>query len=104
MKDLVAVRSNPYYEQVNEDNQVKLNAKLELVIIHTDGKHYKLKNNKLEADFNINETRILVNPELLEILIFELQLHQKNMDALNQNAIKLSTLMNYLGTEENESK
>jgi hypothetical protein len=79
MKEMISVRSNACYIQA--ENEFALKPVLEIIIIHTDGKNYKFTTNELKTTSKIAETRFIVNPEMLNELIVELQLHQKKWTA-----------------------
>jgi hypothetical protein len=99
MKQMISVRSNPYFTQKENEKTFQLQSCLEVVIIHTDGKKYKLGKNDFIAEANFNESRFIVNSEMLSSLITELQLHQKKLEVFRQNADKINGLINHLSKE-----
>jgi hypothetical protein len=101
MKEMISVRSNCMYDQRPDDKAFKLHPMMELVIIHTNGKNYTLDNSgKLTGKPAITDVRMVVSPEMLSGLITELQLHQKKLEALRQNADKINTLIQYVQEEK----
>jgi hypothetical protein len=103
MKEMISVRSNPYFTQKENEKTLQLDSCLEVVIIHTDGKTYNV--NKKGAIFSkskLDETRMIVSPEMLSSLITELQLHRKKLEVFRQNADKINSLINHL-SKENDS-
>lgn len=96
MKEILSVRSNVYYRQ-EEGQEFALKAMLELVIIHTEGKNYKLTKNNLKSSAKINESRLIVSPEMLQQLIVDLQFHQKTLEGVRKNADQLNSLVRYIG-------
>jgi len=101
MKQVVTIRSNTYYEQVENEKPFTLKPLMELVIIHTDGKDYILKKDgQIQGTFNLVEHRLLISPELLTGLITELQLHQKKLETIQKNAAQLTALVAHISTPE----
>ena len=100
MKEMLSVRSNAYYTQEEGQKEFTLNPMLELVIIHTDGKNYKLTKNNIESSPKLAECRLIVSPEMLSYLISDLQLHQKKLDGIRKNADKLNSLVRYVNQQE----
>jgi len=99
MKEMISVRSNAHYTQEENNKEFKLDAKLELVIIHTDGKKYKIGKGELHSDPNVSETRLIVSPELLQVLITDLQLHQKKLEGIRKNADQINSLIRHITAE-----
>lgn len=95
MKEVLSVRSNGIYFQ-EESKDFSLNARLEVVIIHTDGKKYDLVNDVVQTSMKISESRFTVSPEMLQNLITDLQLHQKKLEGFRSNAEQLNSLVNHL--------
>jgi len=96
MKQVISVRSNPYFTQKENEKTFHLQSCLEVVIIHTDGKKYKLGKSDFISETNFNESRFIVTPELLSALITDLQLHQKKLEVFRQNADQINGLINHL--------
>jgi hypothetical protein len=96
MKQMVSVRSNAYYTQ----EEFALKPMLELVIIHTDGKNYKLTKNDMESSPKLSESRLIVSTEMLQHLITDLQLHQKKLDGIRKNADQLNSLVRHITSED----
>lgn len=69
MKQMVSVRSNAYYTQEECEKEFTLKAMLELVIIHTDGKNYKLTKNDIESSPKLAECRLIVSPNFINTLL-----------------------------------
>ncbi len=105
MKQVVTVRSNTYYEQNEGEAPFALKPLMELVIINTDGKDYVInKDGSIKGKFKLEESRLLVNPEMLTVLITELQLHQKKFEQIQKNAAQLTALVAHISTPANEGK
>ena len=100
MKHILDVRSNPYFTQNEDQNEFKLEPSLELVIIHSDGKNYEIEKNKLKSTTKLSEIRLIVNPEMLQALITDLQLHQKMFETIKANAEQLNSLVRHLSNKE----
>ena len=96
MKHMISVRSNAYYTQEEKGSEFALNPMLELIIIHTDGKDYKITKNDLSSTPKLAEKRMIVGPEMLQSLITELQLHQKKLDAIRKNSDQLNSLVKHI--------
>jgi len=103
MKQMVSVRSNAYYTQEEGQKEFALNPMLELIIIHTDGKNYKLTKNDIESSPKLAESRLIVSPEMLQHLITDLQLHQKKLEGIRKNADQLNSLVRHITSGESES-
>lgn len=99
MKELITVRSNPYFTQKEDSGAFSLQAHLELIIVFTDGKEYQLKKDSLNSSYKISETRLIVNAEKLTTLITELQLHQKKLESYRHNSDQINSLINHISTE-----
>lgn len=97
---MVSVRSNAYYTQEEGQKEFALNPMLELVIIHTDGKNYKLTKNDIESSQKLTESRLIVSPEMLQHLITDLQLHQKKLEGIRKNADQLNSLVRHITSED----
>ena len=95
MKQIISVRSNSFYEESNQ-NGFHLRPSLELVIIHTDGKDYKMTKTDIAGTHKLNEIRLIVSPELMQGLITDLQLHQKKLENLRHNADQLNSLIKHI--------
>lgn len=94
---MISVRSNPYFTQKENEKIVQLQTYMELVIIHTNGKSYNVdKKGVLFSKSKLDETRLIVSPEMLTSLITELQLHQKKLESFRQNADQLNSLVQHL--------
>jgi hypothetical protein len=100
MKEMVSVRSNAYYTQEEGAKEFALKPMLELVIIHTDGKNYKLTKNDMQSSPKLSESRLIVGPEMLQYLITDLQLHQKKLDGIRKNADQLNSLVRHIMSED----
>jgi hypothetical protein len=103
MKQMVSVRSNAYYTQEEGQKEFALNPMLELIIIHTDGKNYKLTKNVIESSPKLAESRLIVSPEMLQHLITDLQLHQKKLGGIRKNADQLNSLVRHITSDETGS-
>jgi hypothetical protein len=103
MKQMVSVRSNAYYTQEEGQKEFALNPMLELIIIHTDGKNYKITKNDIESSPKLAESRLIVSPEVLQHLITDLQLHQKKLEGIRKNADQLNSLVRHITSDETGS-
>jgi hypothetical protein len=103
MKQMVSVRSNAYYTQEEGEKEFALKPMLELVIIHTDGKNYKLTKNDMESSPKLSESRLIVSPEMLQHLITDLQLHQKKLDGIRKNADELNSFVRHITSKSTGS-
>ena len=100
---MVSVRSNAYYTQEEGQKEFALNPMLEIIIIHTDGKNYKLTKNDIESSPKLAESRLIVSPEMLQHLITDLQLHQKKLEGIRKNADQLNSLVRHITSDETGS-
>lgn len=100
MKELITVRSNAVYFEKTETKTLTLGARLEIVLIHTDGKKYEVEDEELTATNNIVEHRYFVDSSMLASLITELQFHQKKLEALNTNAETITHIIGSLNKVE----
>ncbi len=96
MKEIIDVKSNAYYTQPNDEKEFELKAFLEIVIIHTSGREYRVHKGNVESTPAIIESRFCVNPEQLAELITDLQLHQKKMNSVVNNADQLTGLVKHI--------
>jgi hypothetical protein len=96
MKQVLSVRSNILYEQKRGEETFELLPRLELVIVHTDGKNYTIGKKGFVASPRVSETRIVVSPELLQDLITDLQLHQKTLEGIRKNADQINSLVKHI--------
>ena len=97
MKQLMTVRSNPYYSLLDD----KLAANLEIILIHTDGKEYLVGENKqIDGTWKLAETRLIINQNNLNSLIDELKGLQKAMKTLSDNAKVLNTIIHEIKESE----
>ena len=103
MKQMLSVRSNAYYTQGEGQKEFALNAMLELVIIHTDGKNHNLTKNDIESSLKLSECRLIVSPEMIQHLITDLQLHQKKLEIICKNADQLNSLLRYITSDKEGS-
>jgi hypothetical protein len=101
MKQLISVRSNSIYSQKDSTNgEFKLEACLELIIIHTNDMEYKVVKNKLVSERIYSDTRITMDAEGVTALITELQFQQKKIESLRRNAEQLNTMVSHIATVE----
>jgi hypothetical protein len=99
MKEIIDVRSNVGYSQPEGIDEFKLEAFMELVIIHSNGKKYFVKDKHLTSKTVFEEIRLTVSPEMLTTLITELQLHQKKLEGIRTNADKSTALVKHIQEE-----
>lgn len=99
MKQIISVRSNAYFSQT-EDEGFEIRPMMELVIIHTNGKSYKVEQDLLKTKETIAEARLIVGPKMLTELITELQLHQSKMATMQHNADSINTLAKHIQTKD----
>ena len=105
MKQLIAVRSNAYFLENDQKDNFSIEAELELVLIYTDGKSYKWKKDgQLEGTNKLTETRLIVSPDLLSMLITDLQLHQKKLNNCRVNADQINSLIKHINALPDVSK
>ena len=102
MKQIISVLSNTHYTQGENDTEFTLKPMMELIIVYTDGKEHKLTPKGLKQEIKCTETRMIVSPYMLQSLITELQLHQKKLNAIAQNADKLNSLVKHINSEITE--
>lgn len=100
MKQIISVLSNTHYTQDETDKEFVLKPMMELIIIYTDGKEHKITPKGLKQEVKCSEVRMIVSPYMLQILITELQLHQKKLDSVVKNADQLSSLVKHITSEE----
>lgn len=95
MNFLIEVRSNSFYDYIEEDGKVKLKPRIEVVIIHTKGFDYthNEQSGELEKTPKFVESRMIVSPEILADLIAQLQVCQSNMQAISANADGINSLI-----------
>jgi hypothetical protein len=99
MKQIIAVRSNSFLWQDETEKEISFTPTMELVIIHTQGKDYTwTKDGTLSGKSKLNEMRLLVDPELLQNLITDLQLHQKKLQAFTHNANEINSLLRHISS------
>ena len=98
---MISVRSNTYYSQDENHKEFELNPMLELIMIYADGKDWKLTPKGLTPQVKIQEVRMIVNPEMLQNLITDLQLHQKKLTGIRENADKLNSLVKHISSNDN---
>jgi hypothetical protein len=66
MNEIIDIRANLYATDVNPET-LKAKPLLELIIIHTDGKEYKLNGEKgLDPITKISDARFIMNPETMD--------------------------------------
>jgi hypothetical protein len=96
MKEVIDIRSNLIFGI--EDKTGALLPRMEIVIIHTDGKIYTKDDDneqKLVVNQKYEESRLIVNAETLSSFITELQFHKKKLDSLRANADQLNSLIKF---------
>lgn len=80
MKQIVEVRANIYANDINLKN-MKTSPFIELVLIHSDGKKYRINDNdEIEVETEITDTRFIMNPFQLNGIIDQLQNWQKTLN------------------------
>lgn len=105
MKQMISVRSNTHYTQEENGTEFDLKPMLEVIIIYADGKNYKLTPKKgISQEVKLSEVRMIVSPPMLESLITDLQLHQKKLNGLRDNADKLNALVKHINSDNTEDK
>lgn len=103
MKQALSIRSNCWFSIPEKGETFSVEPALELVIIHTDGKNYKLGKNDFIAEPKVNEIRLLVSPDMLASLITELQLHQTKMETIRKNGDQINALIKHIGEIKTEA-
>lgn len=99
MKQLISVRSNTHYAEREEAEKFELLPVMELVLIYTDGKDYKVVKDELKPTNKLSEVRISIDPFSLESLITNLQLHQEKLKRARDNADKLNALVKHINNK-----
>lgn len=101
MKELIQIRSNALYLQPEGGDEFVLRPALELVLIHTDGKKYRIDNDgQMEEARKLSETRLIISPRMFEFLLEQVSNHQKKMAAVEINAKALQEAGNLLRDPE----
>ena len=96
MKQMIAIRSNAFFLHYDQKETFSLEPELELVIVFTDGKDYKVKAGELVSSAKLNEVRMVVSPEMLSDMITSMQLHQKKLEAVRKNADQINSLIKHI--------
>lgn len=104
MKTIIDVKSNPVYLEGNEKGQFSLEGNIELIIVHSDGKEYQFKNEKIIAHPVFNETRFIVNTSVMDELITMLQGHRDKLRKISENASQLNALVKTFSEVVNDNK
>jgi hypothetical protein len=104
MKQMISVLSNTHYSQEQNDKEFDLKPMLEVIIIYADGKEHKLTPKGIKQEVKLSEVRMIVSPVMLESLITDLQLHQKKLNGIRENADKLNALVKHINSDVNEKK
>lgn len=73
---------------------------MELIIVYADGKEHKITPKGLKQEVKCSEVRMIVSPFMLQVLITELQLHQKKLNKITKNADQLNSLVKHITSEE----
>ena len=100
MKQIISVFSNTHYTQDEKDTEFALKPMMELIIVYADGKEHKITPKGLKQEVKCSEVRMIVSPFMLQVLITELQLHQKKLNNITKNADQLSSLVKHITSEE----
>jgi hypothetical protein len=100
MKQIISVFSNTHYTQDEKDKEFLLKPMMELIIVYSDGKEHKITPKGLKQEIKCSEVRMIVNPFMLQILITELQLHQKKLNNITKNADQLNSLVKHITSDE----
>lgn len=103
MKEIISVRSNAQYIQKADTKEFELQPMLEVIIIHTNGKNYNYTGNTLKSTTKFEEVRFSVSPEILTVLITDLQFHQKKLDAVRKNADQINALAKHIEVKQEEA-
>ena len=87
MKEIIDIRSNALYLQPEGGEEFVLRPALELVLIHTDGKKYRIYDDgQMEETRKLSETRLTITPRMFEFLLEQFSNHQKKMAQVATNA------------------
>jgi len=100
MKQMISVRSNTHYTQDKNDKDFELKPMMELIMIYADGKEHKLTAKGIKQEVKLSEVRMIVSPPMLESLITDLQLHQKKLISIRENADKLNALVKHISSND----
>jgi hypothetical protein len=103
MKQMISVRSNTHYTQEENGKEFELKPMMELIMIYADGKEHKLTPKGIKQDVKLSEVRMIVSPPILESLITDLQLHQKKLTGIRENADKLNALVKHITSNDDVS-
>jgi len=96
MKQILEVRTNPIYSADSKE----LTPKIEVIIIHTDGKQYIAKGEKVQSIPILKETRFTVEPETLDKFVADLQGVRLQMNQIMDNC----KVINHVITSLNKSE
>jgi hypothetical protein len=88
-KEIIQVRTNTNLSVVYADNSVK--PQIEVIILHGEPK-YQLKKDKIIKELGIAESRFMLSPEALNLLINELQLTAKSLAKYSQLAEQINVI------------
>lgn len=100
MKQIISVFSNTHYAQDEKDTEFVLKPMMELIIVYSDGKEHKITPKGLKQEVKCSEVRMIVSPFMLQVLITELQLHQKKLNNITKNADQLNSLVKHITSDE----
>lgn len=89
MKEVIEVKANSVYTT----EPGKLEPKLELIIIHIDGREYRVKGDKVQSVPIIKECRFFVDEKQLDDMIAGLQLWKTSMVTLKQNCTVMNDII-----------
>lgn len=99
MKQIFEVRTNPIYQTNNKTG--KLQAQMEVILIHTDGKEYKAgTNGKVITTPIVKETRFFIGDNDLNDILKGMQLAKLQMERVKGNCQVLNDVITQLTPPE----
>ena len=94
MEQIIAIKSNFYYQQQMGSEAFTLKPLLEITIVHSDGKVYQQnQENKLTAIAKTTETKFGFTMETLDTLITQLMVQKQALQKIADNAQTLNTII-----------
>jgi hypothetical protein len=79
MKTIIDIRANIYAQDVNPAT-LTTEPFIELVIIHSDGKNYEIREDKLASVLLLSDTRFVLSPKEFDRVILDMQDWQKTLN------------------------
>jgi hypothetical protein len=79
MNEIIDIRANIYTQDVNTQT-LTTEPFIELVIIHSDGKNYEIRDDKLVSIPLLSDTRFVLSPKEFDRMILDMQDWQKTLN------------------------